>query len=221
MPDPSDDNEQHGRLHDDVSVTLAVLAGGEGSRMGAPKAELLITGRPILEILLERFAWRGPTLFVTSPTRERPRGSEAFDREVSDPVAGVGPLRGVLTALENAATPIVLIATVDMPCIGRAQLERALQALNSNEKTIGVMWNRAGADDGRDGIEPFPCALRRDAAREVVARHLGLGRRAVHALASEPSFMLVSPPREWTRDVWTNLNTPQDLARFQTARTCP
>ena len=37
-----------------TDVTLAILAGGAGSRMGMPKAELRIGGRPILEHLLDR-----------------------------------------------------------------------------------------------------------------------------------------------------------------------
>ena len=51
-------------------VTLAILAGGEGSRMGYPKGELRLGGRPILPVLLERFAWEGPTLLVTAPGRQ-------------------------------------------------------------------------------------------------------------------------------------------------------
>ena len=95
---------------DEHDVTLAVLAGGEGSRMGRPKGELLVRGRPILVHLVEQLAWRGPTLLVTAPGRERPAGGERFDREVVDAVAGEGPLRGLLTALEAATTEIVLSA---------------------------------------------------------------------------------------------------------------
>ena len=88
-----------------TDVTLAVLAGGEGTRMGFAKGELNIDGRPILSHLLERFAWPGWTLLVTAPGREHPSGWEGFTREVSDPEAGQGPLRGVLTALEQARMP--------------------------------------------------------------------------------------------------------------------
>src|SRR6195952_3674281 len=98
-------------------TTLAVLAGGESTRMGEPKAALRVGGKPILQYLIERFAWPGPTLLVTAPGRERPPGWERFDREVPDPVAGAGPLRGVMTALEAIKTPFVAVVTVDMPGI--------------------------------------------------------------------------------------------------------
>ena len=58
------------------SVTLAVLAGGEGSRMGLPKAELAIQDKPLLTFLLDRLKWPGPTLLVTAPGREHPPGFE-------------------------------------------------------------------------------------------------------------------------------------------------
>ena len=41
--------------------------------MGGPKSRLVLNGRPILD-RLERFAWRGPTLLVTSPGNEGPPG---------------------------------------------------------------------------------------------------------------------------------------------------
>ena len=49
-------------------------------------------------------------MLVTAPGIARPRGAERFDREVVDPVAGLGPLRGLMTALENASTDIVVVA---------------------------------------------------------------------------------------------------------------
>ena len=48
-------------------VTLAVLAGGKGERMGMAKDALEIDGRPILRHLLDRARWPGPTLLVTAP----------------------------------------------------------------------------------------------------------------------------------------------------------
>jgi hypothetical protein len=40
-------------------TTLAILAGGGGTRMGRAKGLLEIRGKPILEYLLERFDWPG------------------------------------------------------------------------------------------------------------------------------------------------------------------
>src|SRR3954453_11465685 len=133
-------------------VTLCILAGGEGRRMGRPKAELLIHGKQILQHLLEQMAWDGPTLLVTAPGREHPPGWERFDREVVDPVAGLGPLRGVLTALEQAATAIIVLTTVDMPAIPISQLDLTIDHLRSHGDSLGVMTRRIV--EGEQQIEP-------------------------------------------------------------------
>ena len=188
-----------------TDVTLAILAGGEGSRMGMPKAELRIGGRPILEHLLGRFAWEGPTVLVTAPGRERPTGHELFDREAIDPVVGQGPLRGVLTALEQARTEVVVVATVDMPGVGGAQLRWLIEALRQRPEALGVMARR-----GED-VEPFPCAFRR-VPQDVIARELAEKRLSVRRLCERPEFLALPAPREWGEEVWRNLNFPDDLS---------
>ena len=50
-------------------TTLAILAGGEGSRMGMPKAHLTLAGVPILDYLLDHFGWPGRTMLITAPGR--------------------------------------------------------------------------------------------------------------------------------------------------------
>ena len=125
--------------------TLAVLAGGAGSRMGQPKALLRIDGRPILEFILNQTAWRGPTLLVTSPTCEHPPGCEAFDREVTDPVADQGPLRGLLTALQGCRTQRLILISVDMPQIADAQLAWLRLRLEQDSADVaGIMLRTSG-----------------------------------------------------------------------------
>src|SRR4051812_33054535 len=138
----------------EAEVTLAILAGGRGERMGKPKSLLRIGNQPILTYLLERFAWRGPTMLVTSPGREKPPGADGFDVEVVDPVEGMGPVRGVLTALENLTTEIVIVASVDMPLVGKEHLLWLMEQMQKRAKACGLMIER-------EAIEPFPSIFRR------------------------------------------------------------
>src|SRR5205814_2693612 len=121
-------------------ITLAVLAGGEGSRMGRPKALIEIARRPILHALMDQLDWPGPTALVTAPGREHPPGWQRFSREWVDPVAGIGPLRGVLTALENLSTPMLLVVTLDMPGIHRRHLRRLVEHLQGSSERVGMMY---------------------------------------------------------------------------------
>jgi molybdenum cofactor guanylyltransferase len=185
------------------NVTLAILAGGAGSRMGRPKASLLIHGRPILEFLLERFDWPGPTMLVLAPGMDRSAGSQRVSLVVSDPVAGQGPLRGVLTALQNSPTPNMLATTIDMPAIEREQLEW----LATRPFDCGLMMTH------QSQIEPFPFAVRTSAC-DAISMQLAQNRRSVHAMLKLPGFASIEAPSNWPESIWTNLNEPADLERF-------
>ena len=189
-------------------VTLAVLAGGEGVRMGGAKSGLRIGGVAILQYLLERLDWRGPALLVSGVGNERPVGWELFDREVTDAVRGEGPLRGVLTALDGAETEVVALVTVDMPGVGREHVEWLAGQLGDD---AGVMMSRVV--EGVERVEPFPCVFRKG-VRASVERRLGEGRRSVHSLGEEARVKIVPAPLAWGERVWVNLNFPEDLEGF-------
>lgn len=191
-------------------VTLAILAGGQGTRMGRPKALLDIAGRPILSWLLSRFAWPGPTLLVTAPAIARPPGAAEFDRHAIDPVDGNGPLQGVLTALRHATTPLTAIVTVDMPGVGPDQLSWLIDQVAGDAARTGVMCRR---EVGEHSIEPFPCVLRAVAIDTVDAR-LSAGRRSVFGLCDTPGIDAVPSPCDWPAETWLNLNYPGEFAAF-------
>jgi molybdopterin-guanine dinucleotide biosynthesis protein A len=109
--------------------------------MGQPKGLLRVQGKPILEYQLEQLNWPGPKWLITAPGREHPPGWERFNREISDPVAGLGPLRGVLTGLEQLTGALLLIATVDMPGLQRDHLEWLVAQIKL-ESQIGIMCRR-------------------------------------------------------------------------------
>ena len=193
-------------------TTLAVLAGGEGRRMGGPKGVLALDGRPILERLLDRLDWPGPTLLVTAPGREHPPGWRRFTNEVTDPVAGQGPLRGILTALQNASTDEVVVLPVDMPNIATAPLAWLAARLRENPIAAAVMIERRRPASRR--IEPLPAAFRATAAETIVRARLRDRQLALHLLADNSEIVVVPAPSDWTEDFWTNLNTPSDLTTY-------
>jgi molybdopterin-guanine dinucleotide biosynthesis protein A len=175
--------------------------------MGKAKGELDIGGGPILAYLLDRFGWPGPTLLVTAPGREKPPGWGLFSREVTDPVAGEGPLRGVLTALEESETQFTLVTTVDMPEVGFEQLAWLVGALEGRPEARGILLERPGEPRR---IEPFPSVFHRDAAGLIRSR-LAAGLGSVQLLRNAAEISVVPSPREWPDCVWTNLNRPKDL----------
>ena len=191
-----------------VNATLAILAGGEGRRMGRPKGELRVGGTPILTYLLDRFAWPGPTILVTAPGRERPPGAERVDREVTDPVAGEGPLRGVLTALGATETELLVVTTCDMPRIEGRHLVWLAEEIGRHRDAQIVMLSHGGQP------EPFPLALRRTAL-PLLTDHFARGGRSMHSILQISGAVLLPAPDVWSDTTWANLNTPGDLADFR------
>ncbi len=174
--------------------------------MGFPKTQIHIDGKPILAHLMRQLAWQGPSLLVTAPGRTCPDGAEIFEREVVDPVAGEGPLRGLLTALDHARTERVIVVTVDMPAINSEQLDLLVAYAESQDGRDAVMIRR------EDRIEPFPSIFRRT-MRESIRDMLRSGIRAMRELAQLDSVSVISAPNHWPQSVWTNLNSPADLIK--------
>jgi molybdopterin-guanine dinucleotide biosynthesis protein A len=183
--------------------------------MGGPKGELTLNGLPILQRLLNRLAWPGPTLLVTAPGREHPPGWRLFTNEATDPVAGEGPLRGILTALENASTDEVVVLPVDMPNITPPPLAWLAARLQDLPAAAAVMAELPGNPRGR--IEPLPAAFRASTAQTLVRARLNGKQLALHRLTESASVVVVPASGDWPGDFWVNLNTPSELATYQRA----
>lgn len=191
-------------------VTLAILAGGAGTRMGMPKSLLRIGDEPILRWLLKHYSWPGPTLLITAPDTPDSPGAEAFNAHAVDSAAGNGPLQGLKTAIENAATEMLVVVTVDMPQMDAAKLGWLVHQLQRRSQRLGVMCRRDVSDAS---LEPFPFALRRAALGHVERRLTG-GERAVRALCDGTDIEAITAPSNWPDSVWMNLNYPDQLAAF-------
>lgn len=176
--------------------------------MGYPKGLLTVHNRPILEHILQTARWDGPTLLVTSPGRESPPGADQFDDEVVDPVAGLGPMRGVLTALESAKTEAVVFAPVDMPSITAEVFQWLTHEVQSRETALAILLERI--KDGAAELEPMPSAFRKS-ARELLIHRLAMDKRSLRGLNGCDGVEILQAPRNWSPAIWQNLNYPHDL----------
>jgi molybdenum cofactor guanylyltransferase len=99
---------------------VAVLAGGRGRRMGAPKPLAELAGRPLVEHAVAAAAAAGlRAVVVAKPGTQLPRGLEVWH----EPEQPVHPLLGIVTALERAGGAVVATAC-DMPFVPAELLAR-------------------------------------------------------------------------------------------------
>jgi molybdopterin-guanine dinucleotide biosynthesis protein A len=124
-----------------------------------------------------------------------------------DEVTGQGPLRGILTAVEGSGVAATVVMPVDMPWLGREQVEFLVKELPLDAARSGVLLSRT--TEGSERIEPFPCIFRTQAA-PIIRGQIARNRLAIRDLAADASVAVVDAPA-WPAEVWNNVNTPGDL----------
>lgn len=181
------------------TLTLGLLAGGRGSRLGGiDKAWLERDGVPQVLRFARRFPGEtGPVL--VSANRDLQRYADAGLRAVPDRLdAGSGPLAGLDALAAACTTPWLLTLPVDLFDVNDC-LVRTLAS--------GASDNGAVAEDD-DGLQPLVALYRRDALRPELAAMIAAGELAPRQLEQRLGLGRVRLPGVR----FGNLNTPQDLA---------
>ncbi len=145
-------------------VTLAIIAGGKGERLGGvAKGLLVVDGRPVLEHLLALSPLFGDVLLVAN----EPAPYARFNvRTVGDTLRGRGAPGGVHAALGAARTEWVLAVACDMPFV-RAEAVRPLLAARSADVDavcfeVGGRWEPLLAVYRRALANPWGAVLREE-----------------------------------------------------------
>jgi molybdopterin-guanine dinucleotide biosynthesis protein A len=115
------------------TITVAILTGGQSSRMGTNKAFTRVGGVPIIERILQRIGDLGEeTILITNtPAEYAHLGLPAYP----DRISGKGPLGGLYTALSEAHCPYILAVSCDQPFLNPV----LLQALIDQRSDVDVV----------------------------------------------------------------------------------
>lgn len=98
-----------------------ILAGGKSSRMGSDKARLQWKGRPILQVLSERFRAAGASDVLVS-------GHHPEFGGIEDQRPDGGPLEGIQSSLSQRPDGLWLIVPVDMPALQREHIAPLIES---------------------------------------------------------------------------------------------
>jgi molybdopterin-guanine dinucleotide biosynthesis protein A len=189
-------------------ASAAILMGGEGSRMGFPKCLLRVGGRPLslaaADILASLF---GETFLVTD-RRALPWELETSSRLtlLRDPIRGQGPLMGIIAALERCRFGRLFVMACDIPLIDLGLIESLLTVLP-----------RGGCAVPRVGpglLEPLFAVFCRGALDELREYFAAGGRKVQGAFPRLPTAYVDYAGSSGI----PNLNTPDDLLRFEAER---
>lgn len=190
---------------DDKSITLLVLAGGRGSRMGGrDKGLILVSGKPIIELLLDRLQNRDGQVII-SANRNLEHYARYGHRVIEDNMRGFpGPLAGMLAGLDACDTPFLLTVPVDAPLVSREFQERMKASMQEHDVSACVA-ECAGQ------IEPVFCLLKRN-LKDSLQEFLSLGGRSAREWLEQTHAHHVDFSD--MPDQFTNLNLPDDLNKI-------
>ncbi|WP_331374501.1 molybdenum cofactor guanylyltransferase MobA [Sinorhizobium chiapasense] len=193
-----------------------ILAGGRSSRMGRPKAALVLDGRTMLDYIIERLAPQVGSIALNlnaDPGIDLPQGLPVL----TDMVPGYfGPLAGILTAMRHAAEVAphaahVLTVPTDTPffpddLVGRfssaPDLEGKIVVAYSGGEMhpLFALWPVAIADD----LEAWIRTDTKLRVRAFIARHPS-------AAVDFPMIATKAGPL----DPFFNINTPEELQQAE------
>ena len=180
-----------------TDVTLGVLAGGQGSRLGGiDKAWIVRDGIAQVARLAQRFE-REVDAILVSANRDLSRYEHAGLRAVPDLIANLGPLGGLDALAAACESPWLLTLPVDLVFVNDCLLP-----------TLASAGGQGASIEDDDGPQPMVALWHVAALRTALVDALASEEHSVHALQST-----LAMPRIRLRGVRLgNLNTPADLA---------
>lgn len=193
-----------------TGITGAVLAGGQSRRMGRDKATLALDGEPLVARVVRGLRLALKDVIVIGPASLRALRPGAL--VIPDIRPGLGPVGGLLTALESAQTPWIFLAACDMPFIEQALVQRIVGLALASRDVDAVAFRSPG------GLEPLCAAYHRDLL-PLVADALNGPRPSMRGLLSEIRIREI--PREEMTSLdpnshsTFNTNTPEEWRRAE------
>ena len=188
-------------------VAGIVLAGGESSRMGSPKAWLPFGGETLLTRVVRLVARSAdPVIVVGAPGQDLPQLPPGV-RVVRDAPGGQGPLGGFAAGLSALADSVefAYLTCTDAPFLADGWIVELARRINGNDLAIV----RA---DGR--LQPLAALYRVGPTKRVVRDRLDSGRARLSDLSIDLEAVLIEGFEMTTIDpllhTTQNLNTPGD-----------
>ena len=193
----------------DNKITGVILAGGLGRRMGGiDKGLQELRGRPMVHWVVERLAPQVDELLINA-NQNGERYAAFGHRVVPDQIPDfAGPLAGLHAALSAAEHPLVATAPCDSPFLPADLVSRLFSALTATNADLAV---------ARTFDQPHPvfCLCRRDVLPHLTEFLAGGGRKIDRWYAT---LKVVEVSFDDEADAFENINTREELGRFETNR---
>lgn len=192
------------------SITGIILAGGKSSRMGQDKAFLLFSGRPLIEISIEKMS----ALFeeVVIVTNEPALYEKYRIKTCFDIFKDKGPLGGIHTGLSFSNNFYNFVIACDMPFLREDLIRYMIDQKNGFDVVVARQNGRYHplcAVYSKGCIKPIEGQIQKDELR-IIDSFKSVKVRII----DEEEVARFDPEG----DSFLNVNTPEDHRRFQCER---
>lgn len=182
------------------SISGIILAGGESTRMGSDKAQIIFQGKKLIEYPIELLVpFCNEILISANSTDYNGSGFQV----VKDEYPKCGPMGGIYSALKRSSNEWSLVVSCDTPFISSCVISR----LNENKQNFQCV---VPVNKGK--VEPL-VALYNKLCLPSLLQNLQSGNykmiRLLGSLAS--NFVDVSDLANKNPSLFTNINSPGDL----------
>ncbi len=185
----------------DRPVYGLVLAGGKSRRMGQDKALLDHNGQSQLAYVAGVLDACVEKVFVSTRADQTAEEERAQYEQIVDRYDEIGPVAGILSALEEQPDVDWLVVACDLP--------------NINEQTIRYLLEHRGGEQAftaftssYDGLPEPLCAVYHSGCEDIVHRFVDEGMNCPRKILIRSETRLLDQPNP---EALNNVNTPDDL----------
>lgn len=187
--------------------SAVVLAGGKSSRMGFDKSTMVLQNKKLIESTIKKLDSLFDDIIISVDSIEKK--SEFNHAKIAvDKVKGVGPLGGMISALEMAQSDKLFVIPCDMPVIDTKYISFMMKYMDDNE----IIFSEKNGY-----FEPFPGFYSKSLIPRI-EELINQNRCSIRAIF-ECSRTKVISESEWKKlgfseEIFTNLNTTQDVEKY-------
>ena len=179
-----------------------VLAGGRSKRMGRDKALLEHDGRSQLERMMALLGECVDRAFVSTSQAQRDEPERRRFDQIIDRYEDMGPLAGILSAMDEYPQADWLVVACDLPNIDAATVRYLIDA-RSPEQPFTAFTS------SHDGLPEPLCAVYRSGTDSILREFVDDGIRCPRKILIRSDTCLLEQLNPRSLD---NVNTPDDLA---------
>ena len=188
------------------TITTVILAGGAARRMGGEDKGLTpLSGKAMIAYVIERLSSQCQEMVINCNRSQQQYAAFGYPLIEDTIGGGLGPLAGVLSALESSDSDYVLSVPCDTPLLPTDLIERMLQAIAQEDAEACTV------SDG-ERLHPVVLLVKRSVLSGLRDYLCGGGRKVHDWFYSIPHC---SADFSDQPEAFANINTPQQLATLQ------